>query len=95
MTAVGEAEFLRAWQEAHFEVTAVARRLHVSRQSVYRRAEGSPACRMATDVGADELASALAVSNGDLARAALKLRVSGPGLRARVRQLGIEPGLRR
>jgi hypothetical protein len=50
---------------------------------------------MATDVGPDELASALAVSDGDLARAALKLRVSGPGLRARVRQLGIEPGLRR
>ncbi len=95
MAAVGEAEFARVWEEERFEVAAVARRLRVSRQAVYRRAEDSPACRMATDVGAEELASALAASGGDLRRAALGLRVSGPGLQARARQLGIDPGLRR
>ncbi|GAB3286904.1 sigma 54-interacting transcriptional regulator [Parahaliea aestuarii] len=85
--AVSVDDFRAAHTAAEFEVAATARRLGVSRQAVYRRLQES-GFRLASEVSEDELAAALAEANGDVRRAALALRVSAQGLRARLRQRG-------
>lgn len=90
MQEVSAAEFERVWQACRFEVAGTARRLAVSRQSVYRRLEESAEYRLAGQVPVAELRRALQEQGGDVAAAALVLRVSLAGLRARLRQLAAE-----
>ena len=87
---IGDAEFDRTMEALDFEVAAVARRLQVSRQAVYRRIADTPRHRLATQVPPDELRTALADHGGDAAAAARQLRVSASGLRARLRNSGLE-----
>ena len=85
MRDVRMAEFDQAWQDSGFEPQGTARRLHVSRQSVYRRIGESPQYRLASDVNEQELQRALRDCGGDSALAATELRVSLVSLRARLR----------
>ncbi|WP_116368624.1 sigma 54-interacting transcriptional regulator [Parahaliea mediterranea] len=70
-----------------YEVAATARRLGLSRQAVYRRLKEA-GFRLASELAQGELDAALAAAAGDERRAALALRVSAQGLRARLRQRG-------
>lgn len=84
---ISEADFAAVWEAGRYEVARVARKLGVSRQSVYRRVRESPDYRLASDLTLDELRSALAAAQGDSRAAAADLRVSFTGLRARLREL--------
>jgi DNA-binding NtrC family response regulator len=87
---IGDAEFDRTMESLDFEVAAVSRRLQVSRQAIYRRIADTPHHRLATQVPSDELQAALADHGGDAAATARQLRVSASGLRARLRNSGLE-----
>lgn len=91
MRDIGRDEFLAAWREAGFEVTAAARLLGVSRQAVYRRVR---ACglRLASELSAREIQQGLEQTGNDLAALARRFEVSLVGLRTRVLQLGFGPG---
>lgn len=88
MQQVGEEEFAAALRDSAFEVARTARQLGVSRQAVYRRIEASTRHRLAEQVPLAELQHTLATNSGDLEAAALALRVSASGLRARLRAAG-------
>lgn len=90
MKDVAATEFERVLESNDFEVAPAARQLGVSRQSMYRRIEDSPGHRLASEVPAAELQQALAEHRGDPVAAALQLRVSLTGLRARIRHLQAE-----
>jgi two-component system nitrogen regulation response regulator GlnG len=77
-----------AWVAAGCEVAELARRLGVSRSSVYRRVETSRRCRLAADVPLGELLNALDACRGDLEATAGRLAVSRRGLEARMRASG-------
>ncbi|TXS96302.1 sigma-54-dependent Fis family transcriptional regulator [Parahaliea maris] len=85
---VDEAMFRRAHIDSEYEAAATARSLSISRQAVYRLIEDSGEFRLASDVPEKELETALAEAEGDVRQAALTLRVSYQGLRARMRQRG-------
>jgi DNA-binding NtrC family response regulator len=86
---IDEREFDGALRAGRHEVAAVAKALGVSRQAVYRRIEQSAHHRLAGQVPLAELERVLAEQGGDAAAAALVLRVSLSGLRARLRACGI------
>ena len=90
MQDVEEAEFDSAFQACGFEVARVARKLGVSRSSVYRRIGDSPRHWLADEVPFDELRRVLAEHKGSCAAAAEQLRVSLASLRARLRKLKLE-----
>lgn len=78
----------KEWVGAGCEVAELARRLGVSRSSVYRRLETSRRCRLAADVPLGELLTALDSCRGDLEATAERLVVSRRGLEARMRASG-------
>lgn len=87
---ISEAEFAAVWEAGRYEVTRVARKLGVSRQSVYRRVRESPDYRLAGDLSLRELRTALAEAQGDSRAAADNLRVSFTALRTRLRDVNAE-----
>ncbi len=89
MEDVSQQEFVTVWEHEKYEVAAVAKRLGVSRQAVYRRLENSVELRTAGDISVAELSGALRDANGDPNQAAMNLRVSRTGLMSRIRQLGL------
>jgi two-component system nitrogen regulation response regulator GlnG len=94
MEAIGQPEFVAAWEQENYEVAAVARRLGVSRQAVYRRLENSAELRTARDISVAELTGALSAADGNVSQAAMNLCVSRTALVSRIRQLGltVRPG---
>lgn len=82
---VGDEDFDRAMQESLYEVSAVAQRLGVSRQSVYRRMASSGSYRKASELPEPELLDAVRECGGDTLAAAQLLRISASGLRSRLR----------
>ncbi len=87
MQDVDAQAFEQALRDNYYEPKSTARQLGVSRQSVYRRMEETPGCRLASRVSAEELSQALARAGGDVDKASLDLEVSRSGLRARIREL--------
>ena len=85
---ISEAEFLEAMAAASYEPTRAAELLKISRTAVYRRIEASDDLQYASQVSEQDLQSALQECGGDIDKAALKLRVSATGLRARMRSSG-------
>lgn len=85
MHQIDDDEFDRAWEDSAFEAAGTARQLGISRQAVYRRIDGSSRYRLAEQVPEAELQRALDAHRGDVGAAALALRVSASGLRARLR----------
>ena len=90
MRDVDEQEFDMALQKNHFEPTAAAQQLGVSRTAVYRRIDESQRHRLANEVPPSELQQAVANNGGDSAATALQLRVSLTSLRTRLRTLELE-----
>lgn len=86
--SITPAELLAALRAERFNVHRTARRLAVSRTTLYKLMEESPEVRKASDLGGEEIAAALAVAGGDLESAAEKLQVSPRGLQLRLRELG-------
>lgn len=86
---VDDSLFLKAWKNAGHEPAALARALGVSRASVYRRVQRTPACRLAADIPLAELLVALDECHGDLEATAQKLEVSRRGLATRLRVGGV------
>lgn len=82
---VDDEEFARVMDECRYEVAAVAQVLGVSRQSVYRRINGSPDFRLVCDVSAGEIRRVIGQCAGDVRAAADALSVSETALRARLR----------
>jgi two-component system nitrogen regulation response regulator GlnG len=78
-----------ALSECNYEIAATARRLGMSRQSLYRRVQATPGLRLAADVPLQELLQALELARGDLAQTALRLEVSATALRTRLRSAGL------
>ena len=87
--APSEAAVKTALADCRFEIAAAARRLGMSRQSLYRRVAAAPDLRLAADVPLQELLQALEDARGDLAQTALRLEVSAIALRARLRGSGL------
>lgn len=92
----GEVE--RALTDCGFEPAEAARRLGVSRPSLYNLIHRHPRLRTAEDVPAAEADRALAEAGGDVIAAARRLRVSARALSRRLRRVarsgGDEPGAR-
>ncbi|MEE4147056.1 MAG: sigma 54-interacting transcriptional regulator [Halieaceae bacterium] len=86
---VDEEQFAGALRDSAYEVADVARQLGVSRQAVYRRMADSPRHRLAGQVPLAELEQALTRHGGNAHAAALELKVSPSGLRARLRDSGL------
>ena len=86
MQDIDDEQFAAAMDLQAFEPSAVASHLGVSRTSVYRRIEASAVFRLASEVGDEELLSALTLHNNDSVSAARELRVSHAGLRQRARK---------
>jgi len=80
--ALSDAQFQQLWSEEGGEITAMARRLGVSRQAIYRRRRGVPGCRLAREIPEAELRSVLQRCAGDAAAAARELNVSLAGLQS-------------
>ena len=82
--AIGDLELEAAWRECNFEPAATARRLGVSRPSIYNLVRAHPRIRMAEDLSDEELTEVLTASGDDVAVAARKLEVSARALARRV-----------
>jgi len=87
---VGEEEMIAALREHRWQVKAAARRLGISRASLYLLMERSPRIRKAADLGRGEIEACRERHGGDLAAAAAELEVSEDGLRQRLRALETE-----
>ena len=87
MEDVSDQEFASAMASSRFEVASTARRLQVSRQSVYRRIHGSSEFRLASDVDVQVLQSLHNSSFEEVRAAARHLQVSEPALRLRLKHL--------
>ena len=85
--AIGDLELEQAWRECDFEPAATARRLGVSRPSIYNLVRAHPHLRLAEDLRDDELCEALAASDGDVVAAARQLEVSARALARRLSRL--------
>lgn len=82
--AIGDLDLEKAWRESDFEPAATARKLGVSRPSIYNLVRAHPRLRMAEDLSDQELEDALAASGDDVAAAARRLEVSARALARRV-----------
>ncbi|MEH6516568.1 MAG: sigma 54-interacting transcriptional regulator [Halioglobus sp.] len=76
---------------ADYQVAVAAKRLGITRQSVYKHIDHSPQLRLAADIPLAELQQMLNACAGDFAQAALKFKVSRHGLRARLRECRVGP----
>ena len=83
-------EFEHVFRASDFEVARTARRLGVSRQTVYRIIEESSSLRLAGDISLEELSQSLDRHGGEIIPAARQLQVSTTSLRARLQHLGIK-----
>lgn len=86
--SISTPELLAALRAEHFNVHRAARRLAVSRTTLYKLMEDCPEVRKASDLLAEEIAAALEGSQGDIEIAAERLQVSPRGLQLRLRELG-------
>ncbi len=86
---VSEAELLAALEGNRWQLTSTAAALGVSRSTLYRLIEDAPSVRKASELHADEVASALKDAGGSVNKAALALRVSPQGLKRKIRSLDL------
>ena len=86
---INEAELRAALKASQWRPFAAARRLGISRGSIYDLMEKSPSIRNASDLSKDEVEDALDRADGSVEEASLELEVSSLGLRRRLKQLGL------
>ena len=86
---VAESELLQALREHRWQLQATAEALGVSRPNLYRMVRDCPAVRTAKELERGEIEAVVAASRGDLEAAAMALEVSLPGLKRRMKALGL------
>ncbi len=87
---VGTHEITEAMRQSNYEVAAAARRLNMSRSSLYNRLREVPGLRLVGDIPAAELREAHRRCGGNLERAAAMLAVSARALLRRWHTLELE-----
>jgi two-component system nitrogen regulation response regulator GlnG len=87
---ISEEEVLSALRSAEWSTSEAARRLGISRTTLYKLVDRSPSLRKARDVSEEEIRRCHAECRGDVDAAAARLQVSPRGLRLRMRELGLE-----
>jgi two-component system nitrogen regulation response regulator GlnG len=80
---------LSALRSAEWSTSEAARRLGISRTTIYKFVDRSPSLRKARDLSEEEILRCLAERRGDVDAAAARLQVSPRGLRLRMRELGL------
>jgi two-component system, NtrC family, nitrogen regulation response regulator GlnG len=85
---VGDEELVAALRREAFNVSRTARRLEMSRTSLYKLLEQSPLIRKASDLDRAEIEECSRQCGGDLDAMAERLEVSKRGLRLRMTELG-------
>ena len=85
---LSDEEIAQALEACEFGIERSARELGVSRSWLHTRIESIPSLRKAKDLSAEEIEAALADAQGELAPAALTLRVSVKGLQLQMTRLG-------
>jgi len=80
---VGGDELLDALVAENWAIAATARRLGISKTSLYRRIDEHPDIRKASDLSDEEIAASRRQFGDDLTAAASHLKVSPRGLRLR------------
>ncbi len=86
---ITEEELLAALKAARFRPHDAARRLGISRPSIYHLMNKSPKLRTGADLSLEDLKAACERFGEDVAAMAAALEVSEQGLRRRLRQLGL------
>jgi two-component system nitrogen regulation response regulator GlnG len=86
-----EEDLEAVYEASGFEPAETARRLGISRPSLYRKIDAHPRCRIATQVTDAELDAAVAEYGPDPTELSLRLKVSARGLIGRLRQRGYNP----
>ena len=86
--SITTAELLAALRTEKYNVHHTARRLNVSRTTLYKMMEDCPEVRKASDLQLEAINEAFAAADGDLEKAAERLQVSPRGLQLRLRELG-------
>jgi len=79
-----ELDLQHALEESRWDIAAAARRLGISRPSLYERIRRSQSLRTSKDLEESEIEKAIADAGGDVDRAAALLRVSARGLKRRL-----------
>lgn len=72
-----------------WRTSATARQLGISRTTLYKLIDRSPAIRKAKDLSADEIRRCMAGRGGDVEAIAAELEVSARGLLLRMKELQI------
>ena len=87
--ALSEQDIAEALARCAYHIDRTARELGVSRSWLHARIETLPAVRKAKDLSQAEIGAALGDANGELAAAALALKVSTKGLQLQMKRLGL------
>lgn len=87
---ISEAQLVGALKAEGWGIAPAARRLGISRTSLYALMDASEAVRKPRDLSADEIEGALADAAGDRQAAAQALQVSERGLRLRMTELALQ-----
>jgi two-component system nitrogen regulation response regulator GlnG len=86
---IEERALLEALRASRWRVGATARRLGISRTSLYALIEANPRLRKAKDITGEELRQVRDTCGGDVEAMAERLEASSRGLRLRMRDLGL------
>jgi two-component system nitrogen regulation response regulator GlnG len=86
---ISEDELRAALAASLWRPFAAARRLGISRGSIYDLMQKSPSIHNAADLSKDRIKAGLEQADGSVEAAALELEVSSLGLRRRMKQLGL------
>jgi two-component system nitrogen regulation response regulator GlnG len=87
---ITDEELVAALRESRWEPAAAARRLGISRPSLYDLVRGCKHLRTAEDLDPEEIERCVNEYGGNIDAAAEQLEVSPRGLRRRMRRLGFE-----
>jgi two-component system nitrogen regulation response regulator GlnG len=93
--ALSEQDIAEALARCAYHIDRTARELGVSRSWLHARIETLPAVRKAKDLSHAEIGAALDGADGELAAAALALKVSTKGLQLQMKRLGLSVVRRR
>ncbi len=88
--SVSRGELTGALESCRFELQAVAKKLHISRASVYQLIQRFDGLQTAQDLSESEIKDSYAKHRGDTEKMMWELRVSQIGLRRRLKSLGYD-----
>ncbi|MES2899176.1 MAG: sigma 54-interacting transcriptional regulator [Pseudomonadota bacterium] len=90
LTEVSAADLMAALEENGWRISGAAQRLGISRPSLYKLIEATPAIRPAAAIARAEIETALRANGGDVFLCAAQLKTPSEALRRHLRILGLE-----